>query len=139
MVYYKDLKVSEGELKFFGKDIIRVGEITMTTGGSVYLITVEMAEGEPLNIVSGTIEENGRQSLLDLGDKIREVIGTDKVVVVNTVSYQDPIYTVDGVRYGWSVFHFNVHIEEPEEVIEEPVKLIENPKKDQNEEIITVN
>ncbi len=112
IIYYKELTFSDGELKFSGKNIGKIDhDVTVTTGGSVYLITVNMKEGDPLNIIIPTSVQDGEKQLSDLAKQIETIIGTDKVLIAKSVSYTDPIYTTSGIRKGWVTFTSNIEIE----------------------------
>ena len=110
-VFYKDLVFEEEEIKFYAKDIISVDGITTTTGGSVHLITVNMKNGEYLNINVPATLTDGREQLEDLKKQIEGMIGTDKVIIVDSLSYVDTIYTINGIRSGWVTFTANIKIE----------------------------
>ncbi len=112
MVYYKDIQFLGGEVRIMGSNITSVGNISMTTGGSVYTFLVNVIEGKPLNIWVDTQRADGQQLLGQLADRIRGIIGTPKTLVAKDVDYQEEIYAMSGTRSGWTTPFQNISIEE---------------------------
>lgn len=112
-VYMKDISATPISVVILGKDITSVNDMTETTGGSVYVITINSSNGNPLSVVvatkDGDVAKNRLEEFKNMVTK--EVVGTDKKIVAKNVSYQDVIYTLDGVRTGWSTFLDSVSIE----------------------------
>lgn len=106
LVYYKDLQYSDEGMVFKGSDITGIDDISMTTGGSVYLFTVKFKSEKPLNIWTDTVRSDGRSILQNLISKINGIKGTDKEITVKSPNYQEEIYTKSGTRTGWTApFH----------------------------------
>ncbi len=111
IVYFKDITFSKNEVKISCKDITGIDKLTMTTGGSVFVLTVNTKDGKALNIGISTQNPNAESELLNLLEKIKNLVGTDKVIIAKNVSYQDAIYTFKGVRSGWVVNISDVSVE----------------------------
>ncbi|MDP2939040.1 MAG: hypothetical protein Q8O13_03010 [Candidatus Omnitrophota bacterium] len=111
IVYFRDINFSENEIKILCKDIKEIDKLTMTTGGSVFIITINSSGGQSLSIGDSTTNPDAKSQLSDLLKEIKNLIGTDKVIVAKKVSYQDAIYTTDGVRSGWVANIADVSIE----------------------------
>ena len=110
-VDYNDLVFGEEERIFYAKEIKSIEEITMTTGGSVYLITVNFGNEDPLNIDMPTYVDNAENELKNLKEQLESIKGTDKKIIVDSLSYVDIIYTTSGIRHGWVTFTVNIKIE----------------------------
>ncbi len=103
---YQDVTIDSSKVSFSGADIGSVSDVTMTTGGSVYLITVYGKDENPLlNVVSDTRAADGK-ALIEKAQAVLQNARGDatKTVVGQSPHYEDPIYTFAGVRKGYTVF-----------------------------------
>jgi len=112
MVYYRVLNFSENELKFTCNEITSIDGVTMTTGGSVYLFTINRKDGESLNILIDATFNNASQQLSNFMQEIQSLVGSDAIITTKDVQFQSVIYTRDGVRSGWTTFKDSVILSE---------------------------
>jgi len=110
MIYYKSLSFGENEIEFSAREISNIKGVVMTTGGSVYIFTIERKDGEPLSVVIAAREENAQEKLTDFMQQVSRISGSDKMIIAKNVQYQHEIFTFDGVRAGWTAFIDNVSI-----------------------------
>jgi hypothetical protein len=106
LVHYQDVTINASTVKFSGSDVESVSDITMTTGGSVYLITVYGKDQAPLlNVVSDARARDGK-ALIEKAQAVLQSAKGDgmKTIVGQSPHYEDPIYTFAGVRKGYTVF-----------------------------------
>lgn len=103
--------VASSGTRFSCRRITGIDGLTRTTGGSVYLITVHFAEGDPLNIGLATTTPGGTQLLTSLSMEIKRFAGTDAWLVAEDPQLQHEIFTTAGVRSGWVANVTNVSLE----------------------------
>ena len=100
-IRYQEIEVPQSGMRFSCQEMAEVDGLTMTTGGSVFLITVHFNSVEPLNIGLATNTPDGKEKLLNLSKKIEGLKGTNASITAKNVSYQHEIYTTHGIRTGW--------------------------------------
>jgi len=58
-----------------------------------------------------TYVDNAENELKNLKEQLESIKGTDKKIIVDSLSYVDIIYTTSGIRHGWVTFTVNIKIE----------------------------
>jgi len=110
-VKYRDLQVPSVTLKFSCGGIDRMDPITMTTGGSVYVLTIHFKDGEALSLVEATSLPNAQDKLNAKKTLLEEAARTSKRIRAENLQYHLEFFTTEGIRNGWSTFVDKVSIE----------------------------
>jgi hypothetical protein len=110
-VNYRHLQVPSVTLDFSCEGIERIDPITMTTGGSVYVLTIHFKDGEALSLVEATALTNAQEKLIAKKALLEEAARTSKMIRAENLQYHREFFTTDGTRSGWSTFVDKVSVE----------------------------
>jgi hypothetical protein len=110
-VNYRHLQVPSVTLKFSCGGIIGMDPITMTTGGSVYVLTIHFKDGEALSLVVATSHPNAQDKLIEKKALLEEAARTSKRIRAENLQYHREFFTTAGTRRGWSTFVDNISVE----------------------------
>ncbi len=110
-VNYRRLQVPSVTQKFSCGGIERMDPITMTTGGSVYVLTIHFKDGEALSLVEATALANAQEKLIAKKALLEKAARTSKMIRAENLQYHREFFTTDGTRSGWSTFVDKVSIE----------------------------
>ena len=98
-----------GEIRVLVVDVTSIDMAVMTTGGSVYTISVHSKTEDPINIWIDV--QSGPEKLNIFAEEIIMAFGTGKTLIAKDVVRVEQIHTTEGVRSGWTVSIQNVSIE----------------------------
>lgn len=113
LVYYRDLEFEFDTIPFPCAYIENVGDITMTTGGSVYLVPVSFSDGtDDLNVLVATRHSDALDVLSGVQAAIQACAGSDQRIMATGPQYQEEIFTTDGLHSGWTAFVYQMEIQE---------------------------
>jgi len=110
-VNYRHLQVPSVTLNFPCGGIEGMDPITMTTGGSVYVLTLHFQDGEALSLVEATALPNAQDKLIAKKALLEEAARTSKMIRAENLQYHREFFTTDGIRSGWSTFVDKVSVE----------------------------
>jgi hypothetical protein len=110
-VNYRHLQVPSVTLNFSSGGIERMDPITMTTGGSVYVLTIHFKEGEALSLVVATSLPDAQEKLIEKKALLEEAARTSKWIRAENLQYHREFFTTEGTRSGWSTFVDQVSVE----------------------------
>jgi hypothetical protein len=110
-VKYRDLQVPSVTLNFPCGGIERMDPITMTTGGSVYVLTIHFKDAEALSLVVATSLPNAQEKLIAIKALLEEAARTSRRIRAENLQYHREFFTTGGTRSGWSTFADRVSVE----------------------------
>jgi hypothetical protein len=110
-VNYRHLQVPSVTLKFSCRGMERMDPITMTTGGSVYVLTIHFKDGEALSMVEATSLPDAQDKLIAKKALLEEAAWTSKMIRAENLQYHREFFTTEGIRSGWSTFVDKVSLE----------------------------
>jgi hypothetical protein len=110
-VKYRHLRVPPVTLNFSCGEIEWMDPITMTTGGSVYVLTIHFKEGEALSLVVATSLPDAQEKLIEKKALLEEAARTSKWIRAENLQYHREFFTTEGTRSGWSTFVDQVSVE----------------------------
>jgi len=110
-VNYRHLQVPSVTLNFSCGEIEGMDPITMTTGGSVYVLTIHFKDSEALSLVVATSRPDAQEKLIEKKALLEEAARTSKRIRAENLQYHREFYTTAGTRSGWSTFVDNVGVE----------------------------
>ena len=110
-VNYRHLQVPSVTLSFSCGGIEGMDPITMTTGGSVYVLTIHFKDGEALSLVVATSHPNAQEKLIEKKTLLEKAAGTSKRIRAENLQYHREFFTTAGTRRGWSTFVDKVSVE----------------------------
>jgi hypothetical protein len=110
-VKYRDLQLPSVTLNFSCGGIEGVDPIAMTTGGSVYVLTIHFKDGEPLSLVVAASLPDAQDKLIAKKALLEEAARTSKRIRAENLQYHREFFTTAGIRSGWSAFVDKVSIE----------------------------
>ena len=110
-VYYRHLHVPSVTLDFSIRGIERMDPITMTTGGSVYVLTIHFKDSEALSLVAATSLPEAQEKLVATKALLEEAARTSKRIRAENLQYHREFFTTGGTRSGWSTFVDSVSVE----------------------------
>ena len=110
-VNYRYLHVPSVTLNFSCEGIEGMDPITMTTGGSVYVLTIHFKDGEALSLVVATSHPNAKDKLIEKKVLLEEAARTSKMIRAENLQYHREFFTTAGTRRGWSTFVDKVSVE----------------------------
>jgi hypothetical protein len=83
----------------------------MTTGGSVYVLTVHFKDGEPLSLVVAASLPDAQEKLIAMKALLEEAARTSRRIRAENLQYHLEFFTTEGTRSGWSTFVDKVSVE----------------------------
>ena len=110
-VNHRNLKVPSVTLNFSIGEIAGMDPVTMTTGGSVYVLTIRFRDGDALSLVAAASRPDAQDSLNAKKAALEKAARTSKTIRAEDLQYHREFFTHDGVRSGWSAFVDKVSIE----------------------------
>lgn len=110
-VNFRHLQLPPVTLKFPCEGIEGMDPVTMTTGGSVYVLTVRFKEGEALSLVAAASRPDAQEKLLAKRAQLEEAARTSKTIRADNLQYHHEFFTTAGTRSGWSAFVDHVSVE----------------------------
>lgn len=110
-VDFRRLKLPSVTLSFPAKGIEGIDPITMTTGGSVYVLTVRFKDGEPLSLVVAASRPDAQDRLFAKKALLEDAARTSMTIRAVDVQYHVEFFTNAGIRSGWSAFADKVRVE----------------------------
>jgi len=110
-VNYRNLQVPSVTLRFSARGIVGMDPVTMTTGGSVYVLTIHFTDGDALSLVAATSRPDAQDRLNARKAALEEAARSSKMIRAEDLQYHREFFTIDGVRRGWSAFVDKVGIE----------------------------
>jgi len=110
-VNYRNLQVPSVTLSFSCEGIEGMDPITMTTGGSVYVLTIHFKDDESLSLVAATSHPDAREKLTEKRALLEEAARTSKRIRAENLQYHREFFTTAGTRRGWSAFVDQVSVE----------------------------
>jgi len=105
VVSFDEVKITMPRRIIRSRDIAEVGEIGMTTGGSVFIAPVDLKSGETVYFNIVTKDPNNRQELQNFLNEIKSRLsGQPFLLDVQVIHHQDAIYVIDhnGQPQTWS-------------------------------------
>jgi len=85
--------------------------ITMTTGGSVYVLTIHFKDAEALSLVVATSLPNAQEKLIAIKALLEEAARTSRRIRAENLQYHREFFTTGGTHSGWSTFADRVSVE----------------------------
>jgi hypothetical protein len=110
-VNYRNLQVPSMTLSFSARGIVELDPVTMTTGGSVYVLTIHFTDGDALSLVAAASRPDAQDRLNAKKAVLERAARTSKMIRAEDLQYHREFFTIDGVRRGWSAFVDKVSIE----------------------------
>ena len=110
-VNHRHLQVPSVTLIFPCEGIEGMDPVTMTTGGSGYVLTLRFQDGEALNILVSTAHLDAQEKLIAKKALLEEAARTSKRIRAESLQYHREFFTTDGTRSGWSAFVDKVSVE----------------------------
>jgi len=110
-VKYRDLRVPSVTLRFPCREIEGMDPVTMTTGGSVFVLTIRFKDDEALSLVVSTSLPGAQDKLIAKKALLEKAARTSKTIRAENLQYHLEFFTTAGIRSGWSTFVDNVSIE----------------------------
>jgi len=110
-VNYRHLQVPSVTLHFSCGGIEGMDPITMTTGGSVYVLTIHFKDGEALSLVVAASLPDAQDKLIAMKVLLEEAARTSKRIRAENLQYHREFFTTGGTRSGWSTFVDKVSVE----------------------------
>lgn len=110
-VNYRSLQVPAVTLRFRAGGIVGIDPITMTTGRSVYVLTIHFSDGDAFSLVAATSRADAQDRLNAKKAALKEAARSSKMIRAEDLQYHREFFTIDGVRRGWSAFVDKVGIE----------------------------
>ncbi len=110
-VNYRNLQVPSVTLRFPARGIVGMDPVTMTTGGSVHVLTIHFRDGDALSLVAAASRPDAQDRLNAKKAGLEEAARSSKMIRAEDLQYHREFFTVDGVRRGWSASVDKVGIE----------------------------
>ena len=110
-VNYRNLQVPSVTLSFSARGIVGMDPVTMTTGGSVHVLTIHFSDGDALSLVAAASRPDAQERLNAKKAALEEAARTAKMIRAEDLQYHQEFFTIDGIRRGWSAFVDKVSIE----------------------------
>ncbi|OGP77679.1 MAG: hypothetical protein A2Z40_01680 [Deltaproteobacteria bacterium RBG_19FT_COMBO_60_16] len=110
-VNHRHLQVPSVTLNFSCGGMEGMDPITMTTGGSVYVLTIHFKDGEALSLVEAASLPNAQDKLIAKKALLEEAARTSKMIRAENLQYHREFFTTEGPRSGWSTFVDKVSVE----------------------------
>jgi hypothetical protein len=110
-VKYRHLQVPSVTLSFSCEGIEGMDPVTMTTGGSVYVLTIHFKDGEALSLVEATSLPDAQDKLIAKKALLEKAARTSKRIRAENLQYHLEFFTTEGPRSGWSTFVDKISVE----------------------------
>ena len=100
----RDLQVPSVTLNFSCGGIEGMDPVTMTTGGSVYVLTIHFKDGEALSLVEAASLPGAQEKLIAKRTLLEDAARTSGRIRAENLQYHREFFTNAGTRSGWSTF-----------------------------------